>query len=697
MECILMFGKQCHAKDSIDKITDDKWTKIKANAEQWRSLDRFGDVWDNVNWDNGQHGLYMHNSCYISLCSKQHLQKAITREKKKREAEQASEEPEFDIPTPESVPLSPLKKKTRLSTGTVHNKDRCVWCMKAEDGKHPSRSSGTLLRIEQISRWITFKRHVPFLKDVEMRRRITILVDSTSDPFAEDIRYHHSCWTEYVLRNLDKPLTECHLQSINIDDARKLFFRHVDKVIFENREIRRLQGLLCEYKLIVGDYGLVVGDVKSGYLKQLLVKEYGDRIGFKEPRQKNQSEWVYDVTGGYIDTALYATGISDNQLMENFCGRLHLKIKETTYVKWPPTIGDLEEEEEICPALIQFLSWLKHPKKKQNLDSSPKTLSIASIISQYVTGHRTTTSINYGVDLHGHSRSKELLDFFHKAGFTISYADVLLLYDVWGLENLTESMNIPCEIARDTPAICVVDNDDFKIDTLTGNSQQAHRTNVIFVQPQYLEKKSTSENITSTRKKSDVSKELREKAEELTKVVQYIMPVGASSEPPIRTYTAPPIEGSLQQQKRSVIHSLARIDHDGDRPEVDLQGVPAYSGLQACLNPEGDRSKAYYQSTYPEPPSKSVMNDIMVKNIQGMRQKNIPFMFMVGDLPTYVHIVELKSENSLKFEKIIPILGSFHQQLSFIYCIYKRFRGSGISDVLVSAGVIAEGSADQAL
>ena len=65
-----MCGKQCHAKDSIDKITDDKWTKIKANAEQWRSLDRFGDVWDNVNWDNGQHGLYMHNSCYISLCSK---------------------------------------------------------------------------------------------------------------------------------------------------------------------------------------------------------------------------------------------------------------------------------------------------------------------------------------------------------------------------------------------------------------------------------------------------------------------------------------------------------------------------------------------------------------------------------------------------------------------------------------------------
>ena len=70
---------------------------------------------------------------------------------------------------------------------------------------------------------------------------------------------------------------------------------------------------------------------------------------------------------------------------------------------------------------------------------------------------------------------------------------------------------------------------------------------------------------------------------------------------------------------------------------------------------------------------------------------------MVGDLPTYVHIAELKSENSAQFENTVPVLGPFHQQLSFIYCIYKRFRGSGIADVLVSAGVIAEGSVDQAL
>ena len=112
--------------------------------------------------------------------------------------------------------------------------------MKKEDKKHPHRSSSKLLRIEQSSRWPDFKRHVPFLKDIEMRRRITTLVDSTPDPFAADIRYHKSCWTEHVHRNMNDQLEDCHLQNINIDDARKLFFRHVDEVIFKNREIRQL-------------------------------------------------------------------------------------------------------------------------------------------------------------------------------------------------------------------------------------------------------------------------------------------------------------------------------------------------------------------------------------------------------------------------------------------------------------------------
>ena len=136
------------------------------------------------------------------------------------------------------------------------------------------------------------------------------------------------------------------------------------------------------------------------YLKQLLITKYGERIGFKEPRQKNQIKWVYDIARGgvYIGAALYATGISDNKLMPNLCSCLHSKINETKCVQWPPRIDELEEEEDICHALVQSLSWLKHPPKKKHFDFRPKTLCLASLIKQYVTGKRITTAINHGMD-----------------------------------------------------------------------------------------------------------------------------------------------------------------------------------------------------------------------------------------------------------------------------------------------------------
>ena len=159
----------------------------------------------------------------------------------------------------------------------------------------------------------------------------------------------------------------------------------------------------------------------------------------------------------------------------------------------------------------------------------------------------------------------------------------------------------------------------------------------------------------------------------------------------------PPVNGTAPQRARSVIHALCRADNDGIRPPPHEQLVPAYGGAQSCWYRLPDRSKPYYHTTYPEPPSKSVVYDIMVKLVRAMHEKNMPFSFLVGDMPTYKMIVQLKAENLHLFKDIIPILGAFHQQMSYLYAIYKRFKGSGMADTLVTAGVVVEGSVDQAL
>ena len=84
--------------------------------------------------------------------------------------------------------------------------------------KHRNRPSSKLLKIEQGSMWQDFKRHIPFIKETDIRRWYTYLIDSTHDPFAEDMLYHvgQMIGHEYVLRNLNNQLEDSHLQNINL-------------------------------------------------------------------------------------------------------------------------------------------------------------------------------------------------------------------------------------------------------------------------------------------------------------------------------------------------------------------------------------------------------------------------------------------------------------------------------------------------
>ena len=247
------------------------------------------------------------------------------------------------------------------------------------------------------------------------------------------------------------------------------------------------------------------------------------------------------------------------------------------------------------------------------------------------------------------------METLHKTGVCISYSDTL---DYWALMDVEASATCPQEIADDIPAIVIVDNDDFKIDTMTGNATAAHRTNVMFVQPLRYEKKPDDEPPAKLVKR-EISAQLKQKCAELTHVRQYRCPPGSKSEPPTRSRVEPLVNGIAPQHARSVIHALSRADNNGTRPKPDEQPVPAYSGAQSCRHPPPIKSRPYYHATYNEPPSKSVMHDIMVKLLEAMLQKRIPFSFLVGDMPTYKTIVQLKAENPDVFKDIIPILGAF--------------------------------------
>ena len=182
--------------------------------------------------------------------------------------------------------------------------------------------------------------------------------------------------------------------------------------------------------------------------------------------------------------------------MRNVAKRLRDDINSVKHVPWPPRVEELEEEEELSPLMLQLLSALRG---KKGVDLSPTTLSFTSLITQYVSKRPTSTAINATITLHGMTRSKELVDSFYKLGMGISYLNVLLLHDVWTMHDLKRCSVCPDEIAEKVPSISIIDNDDFRNDTLTGGGT-AHRTNWMFLSIEALKYRQTSVIFIHTRR-----------------------------------------------------------------------------------------------------------------------------------------------------------------------------------------------------
>lgn len=462
--CVLQCGTLCNKATDTIRSTQ-RWENIKQKSLLWSGLDKFGHVYATVDWNKGPVGKYVHEACLLTLCNTKKLEQAKTRQRKQETDECPSQSSSMLDEC--STAADPPAKRLRSSLGQIHDKTKCVWCCKPESPKHPE----TKLRLISYDHaWAAFKSHTVALEDQTMRDRINCLIDSATDqPYALEIRYHYTCWMKYVTKY--KKMTEDdklpHMHNVTLREAQTMFFNHIRKIIIEEHELRSLQSLLQDYSSIISRYGFPTSGVKSSYIKDILTREFGSKIGFHSRSQRNQSDLVYDTSGGgsYVEAALNSIGVSNEQLVHNVAERIRDDIKSIKLIRWPPRVEELEEEEELSPLLVQLLSALRG---KKEVDLSPCTHSLTSLITQYVLKRPTTTAINATITLHGLTRSKELIDCYYKLGMGISYHDVLLLRDIWTLHDFEQCSVCPDDIAEGEPSISIIDNDDFQNDTLTG-------------------------------------------------------------------------------------------------------------------------------------------------------------------------------------------------------------------------------------
>lgn len=328
-----------------------------------------------------------------------------------------------------------------------------------------------------------------------------------------------------------------------------MFFDHVRAVIFKEHELRSLQSLLRDYNAIISRYGFPTSGVKSSYIKDILTREFEGKIGFHTRSQRNESDLVYDTSGGgsYIEAALSSIGVSSEQLVLNVAERVRNDVKSTKVLPWPPRVEELEVEEELSPLMLQLVSALRGNNNRKDLSAS--TISLASLLTQYIIKRPTITAINATITLHGMTRSKELVDSFHKLGMGISYSNVLLLRDVWAMHDLERCS----EITEGVPSISIIDNDDFRNDTLTGGGT-SHRTNWMFLQRllRHVQAESNIQDEYSREKDAKtVSQALTQKASEMQTVMPYR--TFKRGEPSIRSKPPTFSSSTEPQRKRQIL------------------------------------------------------------------------------------------------------------------------------------------------
>ena len=110
-------------------------------------------------------------------------------------------------------------------------------------------------------------------------------------------------------------------------------------------------------------------------------------------------------------------------------------------------------------------------------------------------------------EIHGITRSKELIDMLLKCGICISYNNLQLLYTTWAFRVAETSKTCPRATAYGKPPIVIVNNDDLKINILIGNATGAHGTNALYVLPKSYEEERNHNSATAQTTERVIKKE----------------------------------------------------------------------------------------------------------------------------------------------------------------------------------------------
>ena len=489
----------CHVQDASGTLTnfsEKSWLRFQACARR-----RKDPIWAKMKgfWEEGPKGKY-HRRCYQVYTDKVKVARAVEKQR------QIFEDPLEDIDSDDSLTEPPAKRVSR-SQVDAFDINKCAICQR--DKTILTKNKGARSR-EPLSLNMTATGSALLLKAAEIRddRRLLLQIQG-QDTIAIDIKYHKSCYVQYV-----RPGALAKLEEQNCDDediAGKSYNRafgsireYVNDTVLKEGKAIKMSELLERYIRNLSQEGVNAPHYRSSKLKNRLVKSFGNSLSYHQPLDRSQSEIVYSshVTTGEVVETIVNTSVEqweDENGIEEVTAEekdeeKYLQVYRTAkmirslvtdmkpVMAWPPTEDDLDCSDTLVPDLLyNMFAWICSSdvgycnKRVCGVSAEVRriVLSLTQDLIHCVSRGRIKTPkhVTLPLTVKSLTGNAELVTLLNRFGHALSYSQIEELETALAEKEIAKEQDgiiVPSTCSMGVPAVLCWDNNDLLEETLSG-------------------------------------------------------------------------------------------------------------------------------------------------------------------------------------------------------------------------------------
>lgn len=633
------------------------------------------------------------------------LRKSYELAKSRRLQDRSTEEPQAGT--------SSAVYTTRSVVPSFKPKQMCLVC-----GKEYYRSKKPTLKVATKNREDSIRTKAKLLgrEDILLR-----LEGHGHDMVANDICYHRECMAKFINEKVSKS-GKSNQQAL-YDKAFDKLIDELEKPLLTESKGYMVRSLRDRFRSILKEDGVANPETfRSSQLKVKLCKYFGMKISIIQESGGSGFICASNIPLGDALAKLYALEKESklDKRMETVVRAAKILREEAKACKKSnKSSGSVEMSVDAASKLVpdsffNFTACLvsdKHYQPEEDAkrfqvdrDTSNRAIIVSQQLLQHITSMQTPLGTATALHLYNETRSKSLITLNNRLGQGISYDSLQRQLTAKSISVMQqeeeEGVFIPENISKVThlPHLFATDNLDWRNKTLQGGS--FHATTAIIIENSRsnltrnkgkavcvpLSSSSRARSIGNIQDSQLQSVHLSEKERAKSRSLESI-----TSLENIQTECDGFADNLLLMWKLARVSSSTSTLFDVSSPAAMLPGFSAF--CSRLLPVEGPSRVGYFPILPQSPTNPAVLQEEMKRLVKASRSLGNEWTIITGDQATYELARVIKEKNKDMFDKVILLLGGFHQAHNFLKAICKIMRDSGAESILTSAGLCEEGTA----